>query len=106
MRVLATALRLLSLIALFVFAQALPVRAEGVPPLVSTTWLKQHLQDPDVLVLDVRSAIDLARMIAFIYLHPAACERYAMRHGYPIATMLRTVYREGRDFWARLEQGL
>ena len=27
-------------------------------PLVSTTWLKQHLQDPDVLVLDVRSAID------------------------------------------------
>ena len=27
-------------------------------PLVSTAWLKQHLQDPDVLVLDVRSAID------------------------------------------------
>ena len=34
------------------------MRAEGVTPLVSTTWLKQHLQDPDVLVLDVRSAID------------------------------------------------
>ena len=58
MRVLATAVRLLSLIALLAFAQALPVRAETVAPLVSTTWLKQHLQDPDVLVLDVRSAID------------------------------------------------
>jgi thiosulfate/3-mercaptopyruvate sulfurtransferase len=58
MRILATAVRLLSLIALLAFAQALPVRAETVAPLVSTTWLKQHLQDPDVLVLDVRSAID------------------------------------------------
>src|ERR1700752_2862145 len=58
MRVLATAARLLSLIALLAFAQALPVRAETVTPLVSTTWLKQHLRDPDVLVLDVRSAID------------------------------------------------
>ncbi len=27
-------------------------------PLVSTGWLKQHLKDPDVFVLDVRSAID------------------------------------------------
>jgi thiosulfate/3-mercaptopyruvate sulfurtransferase len=58
MRALATAVRLLSLIALFAVAQALPVRAETVTPLVTTTWLKQHLQDPDVLVLDVRSAID------------------------------------------------
>jgi thiosulfate/3-mercaptopyruvate sulfurtransferase len=58
MRVLATAVRLLSLIALLAIAQALPVRAETVAPLVSTTWLRQHLQDPDVLVLDVRSAID------------------------------------------------
>ncbi len=58
MRVLAPAIRLLTLIALFAFAQALPARAEGVAPLVSSAWLKQHLQDPDVLVLDVRSAID------------------------------------------------
>jgi thiosulfate/3-mercaptopyruvate sulfurtransferase len=58
MRVLATAVRLLSLITLLAIAQALPVRAETVAPLVSTTWLRQHLQDPDVLVLDVRSAID------------------------------------------------
>ena len=27
-------------------------------PLVSATWLKQHLNDPELFVLDVRSAID------------------------------------------------
>jgi thiosulfate/3-mercaptopyruvate sulfurtransferase len=58
MRVLAPALRLFALIALFAFAVAPPAHAETVTPLVSTAWLKQHLQDPDVLVLDVRSAID------------------------------------------------
>ena len=36
----------------------MPARAESVTPLVSTTWLQQHLGDPDVFVLDVRSAID------------------------------------------------
>ena len=58
MRALAPAIRLLSLIVLLALAPALPAGAEGVTPLVSTVWLKQHLQDPDVLVLDVRSAID------------------------------------------------
>jgi thiosulfate/3-mercaptopyruvate sulfurtransferase len=58
MRVLPAVLRLLSLVALLAFAQAVPARAETAAPLVSTAWLKQHLQDPDVLVLDVRSAID------------------------------------------------
>jgi thiosulfate/3-mercaptopyruvate sulfurtransferase len=33
-------------------------RAENVAPLVSTGWLKQHLNDPEVFVLDIRSAID------------------------------------------------
>ncbi|MGB9368266.1 MAG: sulfurtransferase [Xanthobacteraceae bacterium] len=51
-------LRLFGLIALLAFAQVLPALAETVAPLVSSAWLKQHLQDPDVLVLDVRSAID------------------------------------------------
>jgi thiosulfate/3-mercaptopyruvate sulfurtransferase len=40
------------------FALVLLSRADSVTPLVSTGWLKQHLQDPDVFVLDVRSAID------------------------------------------------
>jgi len=58
MRVLVPAIRLLSLVALLLFAPSFAARAETVTPLVSTGWLKQHLQDPDVLVLDVRSAID------------------------------------------------
>ena len=57
MRVLAPAFRLLCLM-MFLAVVALPARAEDVTPLVSTSWLKQHLQDPDVLVLDIRSAID------------------------------------------------
>src|ERR1043165_6625783 len=47
-----------SLTAVLVLALACPARADGVMPLVSTGWLGQHLADPDVLVLDVRSAID------------------------------------------------
>jgi len=56
------------LTAVFVFAAlafAAAARAEGVTPLVSTTWLKQHLSDPDVFVLDVRSAIDSGGAEAF-----------------------------------------
>jgi thiosulfate/3-mercaptopyruvate sulfurtransferase len=33
-------------------------RADNVTPLVSTAWLKEHLKNPDVFVLDIRSAID------------------------------------------------
>ena len=56
------------LTAAFVFAAlafAVPARAEGVTPLVSAAWLKQHLSDPDVFVLDVRSAIDSGGAEAF-----------------------------------------
>jgi thiosulfate/3-mercaptopyruvate sulfurtransferase len=52
------AFRFLGLIAVLGLALVLPARAGSVTPLVSTGWLKQHLQDPDVFVLDVRSAID------------------------------------------------
>ena len=48
----------LAALALIVLALAAPARAESVTPLVSSAWLKQHLGDPDVFVLDVRSAID------------------------------------------------
>lgn len=37
-------------------ASAMPARAAD--PLVSAAWLKQHLNDPNVVVLDVRSVID------------------------------------------------
>ena len=51
-------LRRFVILALAALALAVPARAESVTPLVSTTWLQQHLGDPDVFVLDVRSAID------------------------------------------------
>ena len=41
------------------FAGAGPAAAaEPVTPLVSTAWLKDRLNDPDVLVVDIRSALD------------------------------------------------
>jgi hypothetical protein len=47
-----------------------------------------------------------ARMIAFIYLHRAAFERHAERRGFSTGAILRSVYSEGREFWARLDLGL
>jgi thiosulfate/3-mercaptopyruvate sulfurtransferase len=35
-----------------------PAAAAAVEPLVSVQWLKQHRADPDLVVLDVRSALD------------------------------------------------
>jgi thiosulfate/3-mercaptopyruvate sulfurtransferase len=44
--------------ALLALTPARPAHADGVTPLVSAAWLKQHLGDADVVVLDIRSAID------------------------------------------------
>jgi thiosulfate/3-mercaptopyruvate sulfurtransferase len=49
-------LRPLAAATLVTFAVVAPARAEAA--LVSTAWLKQNLTNPDVFVLDVRSAID------------------------------------------------
>src|SRR5947209_5327466 len=51
-------LRSIIMAALLLLAFAAAARADHVTPLVSTGWLKQHLHDPDVFVLDIRSAID------------------------------------------------
>jgi len=51
-------LRPLAAAALLSLALAVPGHAGSAPPLVSTGWLKQHLNEPDLFVLDVRSAID------------------------------------------------
>src|ERR1044072_7353328 len=51
-------LRPLAAAALLSLALAVPGHAENATPLVSTVWLKQHLNDANVLVLDIRSAID------------------------------------------------
>ena len=45
-------------IAVLALVPALSARADSASPLVSAGWVKQHLSDPDVLVLDIRSAID------------------------------------------------
>ncbi|HZP75653.1 MAG TPA: sulfurtransferase [Pseudolabrys sp.] len=45
-------------LALLALVAAAPVRAETMQPLVSATWLSQHRADPDLVVLDIRSAID------------------------------------------------
>ncbi len=39
-------------------SMAIPAMAGSVSPLVSAQWLKEHLADPSVVVLDIRSAID------------------------------------------------
>ena len=62
-------LRPLAAAAVVSFALAAPGHAEPATPLVSTGWLKQHLQDPDVVVLDVRSAIDGGGAEAFVKGH-------------------------------------
>ena len=58
MTLFSTLLRPLAIAATVALLSAVPARAETATPLVSTGWLKQHLQDGDVLVLDIRSAID------------------------------------------------
>jgi thiosulfate/3-mercaptopyruvate sulfurtransferase len=48
-------------IAALVMALAVPLApaaAEDAQPLVSVAWLNSHLRDPDLVVLDIRSAID------------------------------------------------
>ena len=62
-------LRPLAAAAMLSLVLAVPGHAETVTPLVSTGWLKQHLKDPDVFVLDVRSAIDGGGAEAFVKGH-------------------------------------
>jgi thiosulfate/3-mercaptopyruvate sulfurtransferase len=52
-----------------VLAFAAPARADTVTPLVSTGWLKQHLKDADVVVLDIRSTIDGGGADAYVAGH-------------------------------------
>jgi thiosulfate/3-mercaptopyruvate sulfurtransferase len=54
---------------LLALALASPARADAVTPLVSAGWLKQHLKDADVVVLDIRSAIDGGGTEAYVAGH-------------------------------------
>ena len=44
--------------AVIVFGLAVPGHAEIATPLVSAAWVKEHLKDPNVIVLDIRPAAD------------------------------------------------
>ena len=44
-------------------------RAEPAEPLVSAAWLKTHLSDPDLVVLDIRSALDGGGAEAYLKAH-------------------------------------
>jgi thiosulfate/3-mercaptopyruvate sulfurtransferase len=46
------------LLTICLLALAVPGNAASVTPLVSAQWLKDHIGDPDLVVLDVRSALD------------------------------------------------
>jgi thiosulfate/3-mercaptopyruvate sulfurtransferase len=50
-------------------AAPLPAAAESAAPLVSTAWLKERLGDPNILVLDIRSAIDGGGQEAYLKGH-------------------------------------
>ncbi len=51
-------LRRFAVVVAFAAGLAAPVDAENVSPLVSPPWLKASLKNPDLVVLDIRSAID------------------------------------------------
>ena len=53
-------LRPVAAAAVVAFALAFPAHAGPATPLVSTGWLKQHLQDPDVFVQVLRRLADRA----------------------------------------------
>jgi thiosulfate/3-mercaptopyruvate sulfurtransferase len=52
------AARRLAVVAALAFGLATPAVAESVTPLVSPQWLKASLKNPNLVVLDIRSAID------------------------------------------------
>jgi thiosulfate/3-mercaptopyruvate sulfurtransferase len=51
------------------FAAAAPAQAAGVTPLVTPGWLNQHLKDPSLVVLDIRSALDGGGEKAYVAAH-------------------------------------
>ena len=58
-----------SLAAAFVVTLALAAPAAAAEPLVSPAWLKSHLDEPKLLVLDIRSAIDGSKPKTFAQSH-------------------------------------
>jgi thiosulfate/3-mercaptopyruvate sulfurtransferase len=67
-------------------AMIAPASADGVSPLVSVAWLKVHLSDPDMIVLDIRSAIDGGGVEAYARGHiPGALHSDYVRDGWRVS---------------------
>lgn len=78
---LARALRRLAAGLALVLAVAAPAAAADPQPLVSVDWLKSHLGDPDLVVLDIRSAIDGGGLQAYTAAHiPGSVHAAAYGH--------------------------
>lgn len=58
MSIIAPAFRRLAAVAVLAVTLAAPALAGSATPLVSVDWLKANLSDPNIVVLDIRSAID------------------------------------------------
>ena len=67
--VLSAAVRLAVMAVALVLVACAPAGAAGATPLVSVDWLAAHRGDPDVVVLDIRSAIDGGGAEAFAKAH-------------------------------------
>jgi thiosulfate/3-mercaptopyruvate sulfurtransferase len=59
----------LALVAALVLGLAGPTWASGAQPLVSPQWLNEHRQDADLVILDVRSALDGGGEKAYLAAH-------------------------------------
>ena len=66
---LSVAARIIVAAAALAIAAAAPARAAGATPLVSVDWLAAHRDDADIVVLDIRSAIDGGGAEAFARAH-------------------------------------
>jgi thiosulfate/3-mercaptopyruvate sulfurtransferase len=67
--VLPAAVRAIAAAAALILMASAPAATAGVTPLVSVDWLAAHRGDPDVVVLDIRSAIDGGGAEAFAKAH-------------------------------------
>lgn len=98
------------LILLLTLLPVLSATALELTPLVSASWLNAHLQEPDLVILDVRSAIDHGDQIPFSEAHiPGAIHSDYLqdqwrvtRHGVPgmlppVADLERLIGRLGID---------
>lgn len=76
-------------------------------PLVSADWLAQHLGDRDLLLIDIRSAVDGGGEAAYLQAHvPGAIHTDYAKHGWRATKGMATGLLPGKEFLATLLGGL